>query len=182
MFIYKTLDTQSVSVMYHKIHHYIVINYLSLPSNLPQLSTPLLSPSIPTQPTPPPKHPHPTTTPPLHFFDSPYTEWISQRWTLSTKQNFSNWPSLPPYINSIQQISSGNLGGDQGLWFLTNSTLYFALNLDGGPPELVQFIDLSEGLEIDILPDSRIAVDITETLYVATPYNVTMLECSEDFT
>ena len=133
----------------------------------------------PFQPTPPPKHPHPPSTPPLHFVDAPYTEWMSQRWT-HFGDNFSDWPSLPPFINGIQQISSGKLGGEQGVWFLTDDSLYFALNLDGGDPGRVQFVDISDGLDMGLATGSQIAVDLNQLVYVATPYNVTLLNCSQD--
>ena len=129
------------------------------------------------QPNPSPKHPHPT--PPLHFMDAPYTDWTSQRWTYFG-ENFSDWPSLPPFVDDIQQVCSGNLGTEQGVWFLTNSSLYFVLNLDGGDPGRVQFIDVGDELEVDVTSDSRVAVDTYDAVFLATPHNVTLLECSMD--
>lgn len=66
------------------------------------------------------------------------------------------------------------------MWFLTNSSLYFVLNLDGGSPERVQFISISDGLEVDIVPDSQLAVDMSQSVYIATPDNVTLLDCAGD--
>ena len=151
------------------------ITCLLLVNSLHMSLTPL---PLPSQPTPPPKHPHPPPSPPpLHFADSPYTEWMSQRWTYSN-DNFSDWPSLPPFIDTIQQVSSGSLGGEPGTWFLTNSSLFFALNLDGTDPESVQFVDIGDDLEIEVVQGSRVATDAGETVFLATPYNVSLLDCS----
>ena len=102
---------------------------------------------------------------------------MSQRWTYSN-DNFSDWPSLPPFIDTIQQVSSGSLGGEPGTWFLTNSSLFFALNLDGTDPESVQFVDIGDDLEIEVVQGSRVATDAGETVFLATPYNVSLLDCS----
>ena len=66
------------------------------------------------------------------------------------------------------------------MWFLTEDGLYFVLNLDGGDPDQVEFIDISDDLEIDVVPGSQLAVDVSEMVYIATPYNVTLLECAGD--
>ena len=66
------------------------------------------------------------------------------------------------------------------MWFLTDDGLYFVLNLDGGDPDGVEFIGISDDLEIEVAPDSHLAVDVSESVYLATPYNVTLLECARD--
>ena len=103
---------------------------------------------------------------------------MSQRWTYYA-ENYSDWPALPPFVDRIQQVSSGKVGGAQGVWFLTESSLYFALNLDGSDPERVQFVNVSGDLEFDIFPDSQMAVDMSSSIFVATPYNVTLLDCAQ---
>lgn len=104
---------------------------------------------------------------------------MSQRWTYFG-ENFSDWPSLPPFIDGIQQVSSGKIGGEEGVWFLTNTSLYFVMNLDGGDPEDVVFLDIGSELEIDIVTDSQMAVDVGEAVYIVTPFNVTLLNCAPD--
>ena len=103
---------------------------------------------------------------------------MSQRWTYYG-ENFSDWPSLPPFIDRIQQVSSGKVDGTEGVWFLTDSSLYFALNLDGGDPGRVQFVNVTSSLELEISPGSRLAVDAGGRVYVATPTNVTLLNCGQ---
>lgn len=66
------------------------------------------------------------------------------------------------------------------MWFLTNSSLFFVLNLDGGSPEDVVFIDIGAELDLDIVTGSQIAVDVGGRVYVATPFNVTLLDCAPD--
>ena len=77
-------------------------------------------------------------------------------------------------------MSSGSIGGEQGAWLLTNSSLYFALNLDGTDPDFVQFVDIGGDLDMEVVPGSRVAVELGERVYLATPYNVSLLDCSQD--
>ena len=104
---------------------------------------------------------------------------MSQRWTYSN-ENFSDWPSLPPFIDTIEQVSSGVLGGEPGVWFLTNTSLFFGLNLDGADPDSVQFVDIGDDLDLEVEPGSRLAVEVGERVYLATPYNVSLLDCSQE--
>ena len=83
-------------------------------------------------------------------------------------------------MDRIQQISSGEVGEKEGVWFLTDSSLYFALDLDGGDPEQAKFVDISGALELDIYPGSRLAVGGEGTVYLATSSNVTLLDCAQD--
>ena len=105
---------------------------------------------------------------------------MSQRWTYPSGDNFSDWPSLPPFLNPVLQITSGLLGDEQGVWFLTNTSLYFALNLDGADPDIVQFVDIGGELEVEVGPGSLVTVDLWGEVYLATPYNVSLLDCSQE--
>ena len=119
---------------------------------------------------------HHKAPPPLRFYDSPYTEWLSQRWTYSDG-NFSDWPSLPGDVAEIKQIVQGSVGNEGGVWFLTQSKLLFVTGL-GGDPKEVRFRDVGGGLGLEIEENSRIAVDISHGVYVTTPFQVVLLNCS----
>ena len=66
------------------------------------------------------------------------------------------------------------------MWFLTNSSLIFGLNLDGTDPDSVQFVDVGGDLDIEVVLGSRVAVDLSGELYLATPYNVSLINCSQE--
>ena len=135
----------------------------------------VLSPPPRTQPTS--DDPTPPLAPsPVQFYDSPYTEWISQRWTYND-QNFSDWPSLPGDVDEIQQIVHGNVMNKGGVWFLTQSKLLFVSGL-GGDPKEVTFLDVGGGLGLEIEENSSIAVDILHGVYITTPFEVVLLNCS----
>ena len=124
--------------------------------------------------------PHEHHQPNESFYDYPYTEWLSQRWTYHN-QPFSNWPALPSYVGSIRQIAHGCVGGEEGLWLLDDSALYFALNLDGGDPASVKFLNISDSLGIEVEEGSQIAVaDEGSGVYVITPANISFLDCSRE--
>ena len=111
------------------------------------------------------------------FYDHPYTEWISQRWTYHG-QNFSNWPSLPNYIDSVDQVLSGKVDGEPGVWLLSGAELYFAVGLGGDRDP--QFFNISGLSGITAEPNaSRLSQTASsDGLFVITPLNITLLDCS----
>ena len=65
------------------------------------------------------------------------------------------------------------------MWFLTDSSLYFALNLDGGDPRQAQFVNVTASLDLEISAGSRLAMGAGDSVYLATPTNVTLLDCTQ---
>ena len=125
------------------------------------------------QPTTP-EHPKPKDS----SYDLPYTEWLSQRWTYHD-QPFSNWPTLPSYVGSLRQIAHGSVDGEEGVWLLSETALYFALCLDGGDPGDVEFLNISSSVGMEIQEGSQIAVSgVNSGVYVITPTNISFLDCS----
>ena len=122
-------------------------------------------------------HDHPA--PQYKFVDLPYTEWISQRWTYEADAPFSNWPSLPSNIESIQQIASGSLSYRKGVWLLTDSELIFVDNLKSHNPDEVKFYNVTEVLGIEIQLGSRLVVIESGRLFLITLEAVYLLDCSQ---
>lgn len=123
-------------------------------------------------------HDKPPSEPQPYFFqDLPYTEWISQRWTYQDAP-FADWPTLPDEIDDIQQLVAGKLGGSSGLWLLTDSQLFFVRGLHGGSPEAVEFLNVSQQLDLDVTVDSYVASKFDSYLYLISSYNITYLDCS----
>jgi len=68
---------------------------------------------------------------------------------------------------------------EEGVWLLSETTLYFALYLDGGDPGEVKFLNISSSLGIEIVNGSQIAVAGEDSgVYVITPTNISFLDCS----
>ena len=102
---------------------------------------------------------------------------MSQRWTYQDHQ-FADWPTLPEEIDHVQQLVAGKLGGASGLWLLTDSQLFFVHGLHGSHPERVEFLNVSQGLDLDVTVDSYVATRPDSSLYLFSSYNVTHLDCS----
>lgn len=82
-------------------------------------------------------------------------------------------------MDTIQQLMHGNVDGQAGVWLLTESQLLFAVNLCDGDAAEVQFLNISADLELEIEENSRIAAYSASRVYVVTPVEVTLLDCSE---
>ena len=122
---------------------------------------------------------HPPSKPEYKFVDLPYTEWISQRWTYSADAPFSNWPSLPPTIQAIQQVASGTLGVRNGVWLLTDSQLVFVDNLQSRDSTRVAFYNVTEELGIEVEMGNRIITMTNGRLLLVTSDVVYLLDCSQ---
>lgn len=122
---------------------------------------------------------HDHTQPQYKFVDLPYTEWISQRWTYNADAPFSNWPSLPPTIKEIQQVTSGSLSYRNGVWLLTDSELVFVDNLKSHNPTDVKFYNVTEELDIEIQLGSRVVTVNNGRLFLVTIEAVFLLDCSQ---
>ena len=113
------------------------------------------------------------------FKDLPYTEWISQRWTYHN-DSFADWPSLPPQVDRIQQLTEGEMMGKGGLWLLTSTQLYFVRHLNGGSPDRAEFTLISKFLELDITSESYLAPLMPSSFFLVTPGNITYVDCSRE--
>lgn len=111
--------------------------------------------------------------------DLPYTEWISQRWTYKSDAPFSNWPSLPSNIKTIQQIASGSVAYRNGVWLLTDSELIFVDNLKSHNVDEVTFFNVTEALGIEVQPGSRMIVIESGRLFLTTSETIYLLACSQ---
>ncbi len=141
-----------------------------LTKQLIPILTSLSQPTVVQDRPPPPVHQQ------LHFQDLPYTEWIAKRWTYNDAP-FADWPSLPSFINNITQISSGTIGKRRGVWVLTDSDLFFGTNFY----EDVEFLNVSETIGLSVSAGSMVTVATGGEVYLATPINITLLDCSSDF-
>ena len=74
----------------------------------------------------------------------------------------------------------GSVDKTTGVWFLTDSRLLFVRNLTGKDPRDVVFVNVSSSIGLEVGNKSRIAADVYQRLYLVTPTNVTLLDCSKD--
>ena len=130
-----------------------------------------LQPSTPV----PPNHPKPE----YKFVDLPYTEWISQRWMYDAEAPFSDWPSLPPTIKTIQQVTSGSLSYRNGVWLLTDSELVFMDNVKSHDPSRIEFYNVTEELDIEVQLGSRVVMMDGGRLFLVTLKTIYLLDCSQ---
>ena len=114
--------------------------------------------------------------PVVHFQDLPYTEWIAKRWTYHDKP-FADWPTLPSTIGNVTQIAHGTVYKSSGIWVLTDTELFFARNFYSE----VEFLNVSDTLGLEVVPGSMVAVGTEGLVYLATPQNITLLDCSQDY-
>lgn len=114
----------------------------------------------------------------LEFQDLPYTEWISQRWTYDHAP-FADWPTLPSDVDQVRQVLEGETVGRGGLWLLTPSQLYFVRQLNGGIPTAVEFINISDSLELSITSESYLAPMLADSFFLVTPGNISCVDCSK---
>ena len=124
---------------------------------------------------------HTPSKPQYKFVDLPYTEWISQRWTYSADAPFSDWPSLPPTIQTIQQVASGTMDNRNGVWLLTDSELIFVDNLQSHDSTKVNFYNVTEELGIDIEMGNRVVTMTNGRLLLVTSEVVYLLDCSRTY-
>ena len=129
-------------------------------------------------------HVQPTTAheppkPQYKFVDLPYTEWISQRWIYDADAPFSNWPSLPPTVKTVQQVTSGALSYRNGVWLLTDSELVFVDNLKSHKPGNVNFYNVTEELDIEIQMGNRVIMMNNGKLFLVTEETIFLLDCSQ---
>lgn len=122
---------------------------------------------------------HPPSKPEYKFVDLPYTEWISQRWTYSADAPYSDWPSLPPTVQTIQQIASGTMANRKGVWLLTDSELIFIDNLQSRNPSTVAFFNVTEELDITIQKGNRIITMTNGRVLLITLEAIYLLDCSQ---
>ncbi len=71
------------------------------------------------------------------------------------------------------------MSGSGGLWLLTDSQLYFVHGLHGGLTEDVNFVNISEYLEIEVSPESYLVSQLDSALLIISPDNITLLDCSQ---
>lgn len=117
--------------------------------------------------------------PVLKFSDRPYTEWRATRWTYHD-QPFADWPTLPASMTEVVQISHGSLGKTEGFWLLTDADLVFVRKLTSLSSE-VEFLNVSQTLSLTVTKGSRVAADMAGMVYLVSPDNITLLDCSEEF-
>ncbi len=122
--------------------------------------------------------PTPLPTSLVQLNDDIYTEWLSQRWTYDAHE-FSNWPSLPEYIDKIEQVVSGEINGKQGVWLLDTEGLYFMYDIDGVSFEDVALVNISDNLDLYINEGTKICLRSYDSLYVVVQDHVTLLDCSQ---
>jgi hypothetical protein len=122
---------------------------------------------------------HPPSKPEYKFVDLPYTEWISQRWTYGADAPFSDWPSLPQTVQTIQQVASGTLTNRNGVWLLTDSQLVFVDNLQSRDSTIVAFYNVTEELGIEIGTGDRIITMTNGRLLLVTSDMFYLLDCSQ---
>lgn len=97
----------------------------------------------------------------------------------STDNPFSDWPSLPPTIKTIQQVTSGSLADRNGVWLLTDSELVFVDNLRSHNPAYVLFYNVTEELGIEVQLGSRVIVMNSGKLFLVTQEAVYLLDCTQ---
>ena len=78
----------------------------------------------------------------------------------------------------MEQVVSGKLGGLGGVWMLTDQQLFFVLGLHGGPTENVQFVNISQKMDLEVTGDTYIASKFGSSLYFFSSFNVSYLDCS----
>ena len=127
----------------------------------------------------PPAVVHEKPKPELKFQDLPYTEWRATRWTYHD-QTFAGWPTLPTSIANISQITHGTLGKTEGFWLLTDTELYFVRNFSSLSTK-VEFVNVSQTLDLMVTEGSMVAVDNGGKVYLATSENITLLDCTDEF-
>ena len=82
-------------------------------------------------------------------------------------------------MDSIQQIAHGSIGSKEGVWFLTITRLLFAENL-GSDPAKVTFTNVTDSLRLAVSEGSRVAPGPGGEVYLVTPTDVTLLNCSQN--
>lgn len=73
---------------------------------------------------------------------------------------------------------TGKVGGASGLWFLTESQLFFAHGMFSRNPEGATFENVSQELELEVSLDSYIIPRWDTHLYLVSTFNLTFLDCS----
>ena len=92
---------------------------------------------------------------------------------------FSNWPSLPPELDGIVAMAHGMVSDQSGVWFLTETELIFSFGLTGGSASEVGFLNVSAMLALEVEGEGgRVAVVGSNQVYLVTPANITLLDCS----
>ena len=92
---------------------------------------------------------------------------------------FSDWPSLPPTIKTIQQVTSGSLSYRNGVWLLTDSELVFMDNVKSHDPSRIEFYNVTEELDIDVQLGSRVVMMDGGRLFLVTLKTIYLLDCSQ---
>ena len=82
-------------------------------------------------------------------------------------------------MDTIQQVAHGAIGKAVGVWLVTESQLLFAENLNGTEPTAVEYLNISDNLGLVVMRNSHVAVDLGYKVYLITPENVTLLDCSQ---
>lgn len=117
---------------------------------------------------------------PVRFYDNPYTEWIAQRWTYgSSEKGLPDWPELPEYIGTLRQVVGGVVDGQEGVWLLDSTSLYFVLGFGSASRENVQFLNMSDNLDLNITNNTYLTLIDKESLFLLSPDDVVLLNCSQ---
>ena len=91
--------------------------------------------------------------------------------------HFADWPALPDSITDIQQLAAGVVQGRSGVWILDSNGLYFAIGLEGSG---FTFLNISKILGLNVSQESRLAMASAESLFLISPGNIILLDCSAE--
>lgn len=115
--------------------------------------------------------------PPFQFYDNPYTDWTSQKWTYYNSE-FSDWSKLPEYIDPIRQIVPGQVDGKEGVWILDSLSIYFVRGFGSLLDNNVHFMNLSSSIDLNVTNNTLLALYDMDQLLVISSEEIVMLNCS----
>ena len=68
------------------------------------------------------------------------------------------------------------------MWLLDSTSLYFVLGFGSSSPETVQFLNMSDNLDLNITNNTYLNLLDKEKLYLISPYEIALLNCSQSST
>jgi hypothetical protein len=118
-------------------------------------------------------------TMPIRFYDNPYTDWTSRKWTYDNNR-YADWPHFPSYISNITDIVSGQVDGAQGVWFLTLHDLYFIKGLQHSfaDTDKIKYMNFTGKVNLNLTNSTILALLDEENLFVISSDEVVHLNCS----
>ena len=85
---------------------------------------------------------------------------------------------LPDYIDSIRQLVTGRVNGEEVIWLLDTANLYFVHGFGSGSSDSVHFMNLSSSIDLNVTNETRLVQYDTDSILVLSSEDIILLNCS----